>query len=83
MQTIGFILFAIGLIIGLIYGIQLIILAFNTSILWGLGYLFVPLVAPIFIIVHWQETKSPFLRGLLSIPFFIVGALLMPDTAAT
>ena len=68
----------IGFIIALIFGIQLLILAFRTSILWGLGYVFVPFVSLIFIALHWEQTKTPFLRGLLSIPFFIGAAVLTP-----
>jgi hypothetical protein len=72
----------IGVIIALIFGIQLLIKAFQKSVLWGLGYIFVPLVSLIFVIMHWNETKTPFLRGLLAIPFIVVGALLMPHSAA-
>lgn len=48
----------------LIYGIKLLILAFQESVLWGLGSLFVPFVSLIFIIMHWERCKSPFLRYL-------------------
>jgi hypothetical protein len=77
MHILGILLVVIGAIIGLIFGIQLLILAFRTSILWGLGYLLVPFVALIFVIVHWQEAKTPFLRCLLAIPFYVGGMLLL------
>jgi hypothetical protein len=77
MHVLGILLVAVGAIIALIFGIQLLILAFRTSILWGLGYIFVPFVGLIFIIVHWQEAKTPFLRGLISIPFYVGGLLLL------
>lgn len=76
METVGLICLVIGLLIALFYGIKLLIIAFKTSILWGLGSLFVPFVSLIFIFMHWEKTKSPFLRSLLSIPFFIIGSLL-------
>ena len=82
MEFIAYALLIVGFIIALFYGIQLLILAFRTSILWGLGYLFIPFVALIFVIVHWDEAKTPFLRGLLAIPFYIVGILLLPNSAA-
>ncbi|HEY1171463.1 MAG TPA: hypothetical protein VGH19_08855 [Verrucomicrobiae bacterium] len=66
----------IGIAIAFIFGIQLLILAFRTSILWGLGYIFVPFVSLIFVVVHWDEAKTPFLRGLLCIPFMILGVVL-------
>ncbi len=77
MHILGILLVALGAIIALIFGIQLLILAFRTSILWGLGYIFVPFVALIFVIVHWQEAKTPFLRGLIAIPFYVGGLLLL------
>ena len=82
MTVIASILVIIGLIIALIFGIQLLIIAFRESILWGLGYLFVPFVNLIFIIMHWNETKTPFLRALVSIPFLVGDALLMPQSPA-
>jgi uncharacterized membrane protein len=80
MEILGYGLIIIGAVISLIFGIQLLVLAFRTSILWGLGYLFVPFVALIFIVVHWDEAKTPFLRSLLAIPFCIVGIILLPHT---
>lgn len=73
----GLIMWAAGAIIALIFGIQLLIIAFKTHILWGLGYIFVPFCGLVFIIMYWQETKSPFLKSLIAIPFIIVGAVLM------
>lgn len=78
MEILGIILFGVGVIICLIYGIALMIKAFQVSILWGLGYLFIPLVSLIFILVHWQIAKDPFLKILTSIPFMLLGMLLLP-----
>lgn len=76
MEIIGMICIVIGLLIGLVFGVQLLVMAFKTSVLWGLGFLFIPLVGLIFVIQHWDETKTPFLRSLLCIPFYIIGALM-------
>lgn len=81
MQIVSFSLILVGLIIAFVFGIQLIIIAFRASILWGLGYLFVPFVSLIFIALHWDETKTPFLRGLLAIPCLVAGVLLAPGAA--
>jgi F0F1-type ATP synthase assembly protein I len=81
METIGAILFLIGVIISIVYGIILLIRAFQAGILWGLGYLLIPFVGLIFVVVHWEDAKSPFLKGLLAIPFIIAGILLMPDSS--
>lgn len=82
MEILGIACLVIGLIIALVFGIQLLILAFKESILWGLGSLFVPFVSLIFIIMFWDKTKKPFLCYLISIPFFILGVVLMPDQPA-
>jgi len=79
METLGLILLVIAAIISLVYGIALIIKAFQVSVLWGLGYLFVPFVALIFIVVHWQTAKEPFLKSLIAIPFMILGLLFLPN----
>ena len=76
MEILGLVCTLAGLVIALIFGIQLLIQAFQTSVLWGLGYIFIPFVSLIFVIKYWERTKTPFLRALIAIPFFIVGAML-------
>ena len=83
MTVIGGILLFIGVVIALIFGIQLLILAFKESVLWGLGYIFVPFVGLIFVIMFWDKTKGPFLKLLIAIPFYIIGAALMASGADT
>jgi Na+-translocating ferredoxin:NAD+ oxidoreductase RnfE subunit len=81
MHLLSLLCFIVGAIISLVYGIQLLILAFRTSVWWGLGYLFIPFVGLIFIIVHWSEAKGPFLKGLIALPCFLLGAILAPPSA--
>ena len=78
MEFLSLTLVAIATIISLYYGIILIIRAFQVSVWWGLGYLFVPFVSLIFIVVHWQTAKEPFLKSLLAIPFVLIGLFLLP-----
>ena len=82
METFAMILIAIGLIIAVVYGIILLIKAFQTHILWGLGSLFVPFVSLVFVIMHWDIAKKPFLMGLISIPFYIAGTAMLPSGMA-
>jgi len=82
METFGTILIVIGLIIAVVYGIILLIKAFQTHILWGLGSLFVPFVSLVFVIMHWDVAKKPFLMGLISIPFYISGTVMLPSGMA-
>lgn len=77
LAVLGGILMFVGAIIGLIFGIIILVKAFQTHILWGLGSIFVPFVSLIFIIVHWEVAKKPFLKGLIAIPFYLVGAILI------
>ena len=81
MEMLGAVFIIVGGLIALVYGIILLVKAFQTSILWGLGYIFIPFVALIFVIMHWEVAKKPFLMGLLCIPFFIIGIILAPDMA--
>ncbi len=64
----------VGLIIGTIGGIWLIIISFKTSLLWGLGCLFVPLVSLVFIIVHWREAKGAFALNVIGVFIVMAGA---------
>ena len=80
MFIIGAILAAIGGIIMFVYGIILLIQAFKESILWGLGYLFVPFCSLVFIFMHWDKCKTPFLRLLIGLVIYAVGfGLLTPS----
>tara|TARA_B100000809_G_scaffold155054_1_gene152334 strand:+ start:650 stop:967 length:318 start_codon:yes stop_codon:yes gene_type:complete len=65
----------IGMIIFLVGSIMILIAAFRKSVLWGLGSLFIPGVALVFLIMHWQDAKKPFLISLLAIPLFILAAV--------
>ena len=82
MGFIGTILVVIGAIIALIFGIILLIKAFKTSIWWGLGYLFVPFVSLVFVFMHWEQCKKPFLYVVAGIVLAIAGSFLGgPDIA--
>jgi hypothetical protein len=76
MGAIGLVLSVIGGIAVLVFGVILLVKAFQTSVLWGLGYIFVPFVSLIFVILHWQETKKPFLYLLAGSAIMVVGLVL-------
>jgi len=79
METLGLLFLGLGVTICIVCGIFLMILAFKESILWGVGYLFIPLVALLFVVVHWDKAKEPFLISLLSIPCFIIIFVFFPE----
>jgi hypothetical protein len=76
MGAVGMLFVGIGSIVMLIFGVILLVKAFQTSVLWGLGYLFVPFVALIFVIMHWDDTKKPFLYSLVGFVVCVVGIAL-------
>ena len=68
----------------MVFGVILLVKAFQTSILWGLGYLFVPFLSLVFVVMHWQETKKPFLYLLAGSAVMVVGLVLgMPAAELT
>ena len=48
----------VGILLSLIGGIWLLVVAFQTSIWWGLGSLFIAPVSLVFTILHWQVAKA-------------------------
>lgn len=66
----------LGLAILVIGGLWLIIEAFKTSILWGLGCLIITPVSLVFIFVHWDRAKSPFILQLVGLALIIANAFL-------
>lgn len=54
----------LGVIMAIAGGIGLLIAAFKTSLLWGIGsFLFTP-VALVFVLLHWDVARNPFLLAL-------------------
>ena len=59
MATLGTVLGAVGAIGGLVFMIQILILAFKKSVGWGLASLFIPFVIFVFIAQNWPACKIP------------------------
>ena len=74
-------LIVVGWIIGAVGGIWILVKAFQESIWWGLGSLFVPIVGLIFVLTHWQEAGKPFLIQLGGSALMVVGYLLSSPPA--
>jgi hypothetical protein len=73
MGALAGILVGIGYLAAMIGGIWIIVIAFQDSVLWGLGSLLIPLVALVFVIQHWEETKKPFLIEIGGIVLAVAG----------
>jgi hypothetical protein len=76
MGTLGTILSILGGIGMLIFGIQILILAFKKSLGWGLASLLIPFVVLFFIAKNWEACKTPFLRWAMCLPVYAIGAAL-------
>jgi uncharacterized membrane protein len=72
-------LLIVGLILGVVGGIWLLVVAFKTSIWWGLGSLLIAPVALVFVIMHWQPSKKPFFIYLAGLILVIIAAVNMPE----
>ena len=57
-------LLILGGILSFVGGIWLLVVAFQTSVWWGLGSLLIAPVSLVFTILHWQVAKKPFLISL-------------------
>ena len=83
MTGLGLLLIVAGIVIGLVFGLILLIKAFKVSILWGLGSLFVPFVGLFFVFTHWEETRKPFFLSLIAFPCLFLGLVIMPGGEVT
>jgi len=73
MGTIGMILSVVGGIGCLIFAIQILILAFKTSIGWGLASLLIPFVIFFYVAKNWEACKTPFLRWVVCFVVTMIG----------
>jgi hypothetical protein len=53
-----------------------IVVAFKQDILWGFGCLLMPLVAPVFLMLHWDECKKPLLASAIGAAVCLLGSFL-------
>ena len=80
MGTLLVILGGIAMFVG---GIWLLVEAFKESVLWGLGSIFIPFVSLVFVIMHWDVSKTPFLIQIGGLVLLIAGVVITgPPQAA-
>jgi hypothetical protein len=51
--------------------------AFREGILWGLGVIFLPFVALVYLILDWPTAKKPFFIWLWGVAFLLAGVFLL------
>jgi uncharacterized membrane protein len=77
MAILGTILMVVAGLAMLVFSVQILITAFQTSVGWGLASLLIPFAILVFVFKHWPETKTPFLRTLACLPVYLIGMGLM------
>lgn len=60
------ILHLLGLLLAIVGGLWLLVVAFRTSLIWGL-VCFIPLGSLVFVLLHLEESKAPFLTSLAGV----------------
>jgi hypothetical protein len=83
MGALGMILMVLGVTIGLVGYIWIVVIAFDESILWGLGSLFIGLVALIFVLMHWDRAAKPFLINLAGCALLFLGSFMSASASGT
>ena len=66
-------MFWLGVILSLVGGLWIVVNAFRTSVLWGLGSLLVPFVSLIFAIMNFGENKIPLILSVIGTVLVFMG----------
>jgi hypothetical protein len=75
-------LLILGSVLAIVGGIWLLVVAFQQSVWWGLGSILLPFVSLIFVIMHWQVSKKPFLISIAGGVLIGVAAAMAPHGVA-
>lgn len=67
------ILFFIGLALCILGSVGMLIAAFRSSLLWGLGCLLIPGFGLIYVLTHWSEARNAFLLGVFGLVLMLIG----------
>ncbi|HLN28583.1 MAG TPA: hypothetical protein VK395_12645 [Gemmataceae bacterium] len=76
MATFAFVISVIGWLVCLVALIWIVVLAFQESVLWGLGCLFLAPISLVFVIMYWDEARRPFFIWLRGFVLLILGDVL-------
>ncbi len=73
MEIAGIGVMLVGTIITIVGTIKFVLRSFDEGLLWGLGVIFFPIVAPIFLILYWSEAWRPALTAVIGYAIVCVG----------
>jgi hypothetical protein len=66
---------ALGYFISLLGGIWLLVVIYQESVGWAIACVFVPFVALIYVIAHWEDTKNPFFVNVAGAGLIFFGVM--------
>jgi hypothetical protein len=72
-------LMVIGIFLVIVGGLWQLVVTFQTSIPWGIFSLLFPVVGLIFVIMHWEVAKRPFLWQVAGVVIAVIGFVGHPD----
>lgn len=64
----------LGVGVFFIGGLGILIAAFRTNIWWGLGCLLLAPLSLLFLVLHWDVAKNPFLLQLAGLALLLLGS---------
>lgn len=76
MEALGSLIMLLGVLVVIVGNVWFLGEAFRTSILWGLGCIFVPFVSLIWLVGNWDRGRAPFLTGLAGGAVMFFGILI-------
>jgi hypothetical protein len=75
-------LILVGAAVMLIGGIWLLVIMFQTSLPWGIIGILIPVTSLIFVAMHWEESRRPFLIQVAGVILYVAGMSLAGDQPA-
>lgn len=76
-EALGTLVMVVGALMLVIGSIWFVVTAFQESVLWGLGVLFVPFVHLVFLLLGWDRAKRPFFLQLFGIAVVVFAAFVL------
>ena len=76
-EALGTLVILLGALLLVIGFLWFVIAAFQESVLWGLGVLFVPFVHLIFLVLGWDRAKRPFFLQLVGLALVLFAAFVL------
>ncbi len=61
-----------GVVVFILGGLVLLVAAFRTSFLWGLGCLIFAPLSLVYLFVHWRSAKFPFIVQVFGVFLFLL-----------